>query len=400
VSAIEVKHLYKVFGPNPRRGVELLEQGQSKQALLERGLAIGVRDASLRVEAGEFLVVMGLSGSGKSTLLRCLNRLIAPTCGEVFLDGVDITRLSDKALREVRMRKFGMVFQHFALLPHRTVLENAAFGLELQRVDPAERSRRAAEALELVGLSGWAGSLPGELSGGMQQRVGLARALAVNPDILLMDEAFSALDPLIRRDMQEELLGLQSRMRKTIVFITHDLDEALLLGDRIVIMKDGQIVQVGAPETILTQPADDYVARFVEKVDVSKVLTAEAVMHKASSITWPKDGPKAALHKMREVGISGIMVRDRDQRLLGVISAEDAARALDAHVETLEGLIRPVPSVRLETPLAEIFGIAQFPVAVVDEERRLRGLVVRGALLAALAGNRAPERAAELREAA
>ncbi len=253
---------------------------------------------------------------------------------------------------------------------------------------PSGRKRRGKRWNWSV-LRGWEDSSPEELSGGMQQRVGLARALAVDPDILLMDEAFSALDPLIRREMQDELLALQGRMNKTIVFITHDLDEALKLGDKIIIMKDGVVVQQGTPEDILTNPADEYVERFVEDVNLSRVLPARTVMHKASSVTYPKDGPKTALHKMAEIGISSMLVVNKDRRLIGMVTAEEAAaHAREGH-KTLDGIIRDVPSVLPDTPLSELFAEENFPVAVVDDQDRLLGIVIRGALLAALAERRA-----------
>ncbi|MFP4516494.1 MAG: glycine betaine/L-proline ABC transporter ATP-binding protein, partial [Desulfovibrionales bacterium] len=270
---IQVRNLSKIFGSHPERGIALLEKGYSKdQIMKETRLGVGVDRATFSVEQGEIVVVMGLSGSGKSTLVRCINRLIEPTAGQIIVDGQDITALPPKELRAIRQHKMGMVFQNFALFPHRTVLQNAEYGLEIQGVDPETRKEHSMRALEQVGLKGWEDSFPVQLSGGMQQRVGLARALALDPDILLMDEAFSALDPLIRRDMQDELVALQEKVHKTILFISHDLDEALKLGDRIVLMKDGAIVQVGTPEEILTNPATEYVARFVEEVDISKVL--------------------------------------------------------------------------------------------------------------------------------
>ncbi|KIH77673.1 glycine betaine/proline transport system ATP-binding protein [Geoalkalibacter ferrihydriticus] len=384
---IRVENVFKIFGRDPGRGIKMLDEGLGKDAIMEKTrLAVGVDDASFEVAEGELLVVMGLSGSGKSTLLRCINRLIEPTAGKVVIDGVDVTALNAEELRRLRMKKFGMVFQRFALLPHRTVLQNTEFGLEIQGVEPATRTQKARDALKLVGLSGWEDSAPDELSGGMQQRVGLARALAVDPDILLMDEAFSALDPLIRREMQDELLSLQSRMRKTILFITHDLDEALKLGDRIIIMKDGRIVQIGTPEDILTNPATEYVERFVEDVNLAKVLTARSVMHKASCVTLGKDGPKTALRKMKEIGISGLLVVDRERRLVGRVTADDASRLAAEGSKDLEAiLLRDVPQVLPEAALSEIFAIESFPVAVTDEDGRLQGLIIRGALLAAMA---------------
>ncbi|NEB95118.1 quaternary amine ABC transporter ATP-binding protein [Streptomyces bauhiniae] len=275
---IEAEHLYKVFGRRPDQAVARLEQGAERDELRAEGSTAAVIDASFAVAPGEIFVVMGLSGSGKSTLLRTLNGLLTPTAGRVRFDGQDLTALGDRELREVRANKISMVFQHFALFPHRSVRDNAAYGLAVQGVPRAERERRADEALALCGLAGWEDSWPDELSGGMQQRVGLARALATDADLLLMDESFSALDPLIRRDMQDQLLELQKTLHKTIVFITHDLNEAMRLGDRIAVMRDGRIVQTGTAEDILLRPADDYVASFIQDVDRSRVLTASAVM--------------------------------------------------------------------------------------------------------------------------
>ncbi|EPH45598.1 putative Glycine betaine transport ATP-binding protein OpuAA [Streptomyces aurantiacus JA 4570] len=278
VSRLQAEHLYKVFGRRPDGAVEKLRQGADREELRAEGTTAAVIDASFTVEPGQIFVVMGLSGSGKSTLLRMLNGLSDPTAGQVLFDGQDLTKLSARELREVRSKKISMVFQHFALFPHRSVLENAAYGLEVQGLPRAEREKRALEALELAGLKGWEKSWPDELSGGMQQRVGLARALATDADLLLMDESFSALDPLIRRDMQDQLLELQKRLKKTIVFITHDLNEAMRLGDRIAVMRDGRIVQIGTSEDILVTPANDYVAAFTQDVDRSRVLTAGAIM--------------------------------------------------------------------------------------------------------------------------
>ncbi|MET9082302.1 glycine betaine/L-proline ABC transporter ATP-binding protein [Streptomyces sp. NPDC004237] len=278
---LETEHLYKVFGRRTDEAVERLRQGADREELRADGTTAAVIDASFQVEAGEIFVVMGLSGSGKSTLLRTLNGLLEPTAGQVRFDGQDLIGLTDRELRELRSRKISMVFQHFALFPHRTVRDNAAYGLAVQGVPRAERDRRADEALALCGLAGWEDSWPDELSGGMQQRVGLARALATDADLLLMDESFSALDPLIRRDMQDQLLELQKTLKKTIVFITHDLNEAMRLGDRIAVMRDGRIVQTGTAEDILLRPADDYVASFIQDVDRSRVLTAAAVMDPA-----------------------------------------------------------------------------------------------------------------------
>ncbi|NOQ50704.1 MAG: betaine/proline/choline family ABC transporter ATP-binding protein [Desulfuromonadaceae bacterium] len=391
MAKIKVEELFKVFGKNPKASIALIKKGWSKEDLLKKKkLSVGVKEVSFEVSEGEIIVIMGLSGSGKSTIIRCLNRLIEPTAGKIFIDGVDVTALSDSELRKLRMSSFGMVFQKFGLFPHRTVVQNAEYGLEVQGIDKADRRAKALETLELVGLQGWENSYPEQLSGGMQQRVGLARALAVDPDILLMDEAFSALDPLIRREMQDELLALQSRLNKTIVFITHDLDEALKLGDKIIILKDGEIVQQGSPEEILTRPANEYVARFIEDVDVSKVLTAQSVMVKAAAVIYPKDGPKTALRKMKELGITSMMVVNKDHQLRGMVTLEDAYRLANEQGKSLDPILKEVPTVEPDTGINDLFGREDFPLAVIGDDKRLRGLIVRGALLAALADRPSP----------
>jgi glycine betaine/L-proline transport ATP binding subunit len=271
MTKIKVQNLIKVFGSQTQKALEMLQKGFNKEQILAKtGQTIAVDNVSFSVQAGETFVIMGLSGSGKSTILRCLNRLIDPTSGSIFLDGEDITKLKPQELRRIRQKKMAMVFQQFALLPHRTVLQNTVYGLEVQGVDKEERNKRAERILALVGLAGWENSYPDNLSGGMKQRVGLARAMTNDPDILLMDEAFSALDPLIREEMQEELLHLQKQMNKTIVFITHDLSEALKLGDHIAFVRDGSLVQIGTPKEIVEQPADDYVAKFVDIIKKTK----------------------------------------------------------------------------------------------------------------------------------
>ncbi len=388
---IEVKNLSKIFGPHPERAIELLEKGKGKDEIFaETRLSVGVDRAGFDVDEGEIVVVMGLSGSGKSTLVRCINRLIEPTAGQVFVDGVEVTALDAKGLRELRLAKMGMVFQNFALFPHRTVLANAEYGLEIKGMDPAERRDRAMRSLDQVGLAGWEDSLPSQLSGGMQQRVGLARALALDPDILLMDEAFSALDPLIRRDMQDELISLQGKVKKTILFISHDLDEALKLGDRIVLMKDGAIVQVGSPEDILTSPANDYVERFVAEVDITKVLTAESVMKKSETVGFlGHDGPRAALRKMKQHGISTLFVLDAQHRLAGLVASEDCAELIGRGERDLAPIVRTdIPCVAPDTPATDLFLTMSgnsCPLAVVDEGGRLKGVVVKGSLLGAIA---------------
>jgi glycine betaine/proline transport system ATP-binding protein len=386
---IKVQNVTKVFGKS-KKAIQLLTEGETKATILKKtGATVGVSKASFEVEAGEIFVIMGLSGSGKSTLVRMINRLIDPSIGEVFIDGEDIVKMSKEQLREVRRKKISMVFQKFALLPHRTILENVEYGLEVQGVPKETRSQQAMGALKLVGLEGYEHQYPKQLSGGMQQRVGLARALANDSDILLMDEAFSALDPLIRKDMQDELLDLQSTMKKTIVFITHDLDEALRIGDRIALMKDGVIVQIGTPEEILMNPSNDYVERFVEDVDLSKVLTAGHVMKRAETVSIEK-GPRVALQIMRDLGISSIYVVDKKKTLLGAITASEANLAIDSRQVLTDILKEEVTTVSPETLLTDLFdkvSTASIPVAVVDENNRLKGILVRGAVIGALAGN-------------
>lgn len=388
---IQVENLSKIFGKHAKKATQYLDQGLSKEEILEKtGNTVGVNRASFDVEEGEIFVIMGLSGSGKSTLVRLINRLIEPTEGSVYIDGKDLATMDKKNLRDVRREKLSMVFQRFALFPHRSVLENAEFGLEVQGVDKAERSQKAKDSLEMVGLGGYINQFPGQLSGGMQQRVGLARALANDPEVLLMDEAFSALDPLIRKEMQDELLELQESMKKTILFITHDLDEALRIGDRIALMKDGRIVQIGTPEEILVNPANDYVEKFVEDVDRSKVLTAEHIMKRPETVDVEKHGPRTALERMRKEGLSSIYVTDAKRNLHGFVTADDVSEAAKNEVKDLKGILRTdIPKVGKDTSMQEIFDIihdAPVPVAVV-EDGKLQGIIVRGAVIAALAGS-------------
>ncbi|SBW09385.1 glycine betaine transporter subunit; ATP-binding compoent of ABC superfamily [uncultured delta proteobacterium] len=388
---IEIRGVTKVFGEHPSAALALLKKGRDKTEILRKtGCAVGVNNVSLDVREGEIVVLMGLSGSGKSTLLRCVNRLIEPSKGSVLVDGEDVMRLTLKALRELRQRKFGMVFQNFALFPHRTVLQNAEFGLNVMGVAGYRCREKAMEALEIVGLKGWEGKYPAQLSGGMQQRVGLARALALDPDILLMDEAFSALDPLIRREMQQELARLQEELRKTVIFVSHDLDEALAIGDRIVLMKDGAIIQIGSPEEILTAPADEYVAKFVADADLSRVLTASTVMKRSEAVAvLGVDGPRTALRKMRHAGIAYLFVVDRSQRLHGLISVEQVSELLASGGRDLESILhRDIKTVPLETSAAELIPLMAglpYPLAVTDARGRLAGVIIRGTLLGALA---------------
>ena len=386
-AAVEAKNLFKVFGRNPAQAVKRLQAGERRDAVRDAGTA-AVIDASFRVEKGEIFVIMGLSGSGKSTIIRMLNGLHDATGGEVLVHGEPITGIPAAKLRGIRRERIAMVFQHFALLPHRTVAANVAYPLELQGVGKAERLAKAEEILALVGLEGWGDKLPSALSGGMQQRVGIARALAADTDILLMDEAFSALDPLIRREMQEQLLDLQRTLKKTIVFITHDLNEAMFLGDRIAVMRDGRIVQIGTPEDILTDPANDYVEQFVQDVDRARVLTAGNVMERPRPRVDASAGPRTALRQMRDAYMSAVYVTDRDRRPVGIITDRDAMKLVRAGESSLRSKLKPVPqSVREDEVLMNLFVPSvesPLPLAVLDAEGRLTGVIPRVTLLAAL----------------
>ena len=327
-SILEIKNVTKIFGKKQKQALEMVKQGRAKTDILEKtGCTVGVYDASFEVKQGEIFVIMGLSGSGKSTLIRLINRLIEPTYGSIYIEGHDIAKMNQDELRQVRRHSVNMVFQKFGLFPHKTILENTEYGLEIRGVDKADRQKLAEQALENSSLLPFKDQYPDQLSGGMQQRVGLARALANNPDILLMDEAFSALDPLIRKEMQDELLDLQEKVQKTIIFITHDLNEALRIGDRIALMKDGKIMQIGTGEEILTNPANEFVSEFIEDVDRSKVLTAQNIMIKPITTNIDIDGPKVALRRMDTEEVSMLLAVNRQRKLLGVISADAAFKA-------------------------------------------------------------------------
>ncbi|MBS4214259.1 MULTISPECIES: quaternary amine ABC transporter ATP-binding protein [Neobacillus] len=386
---VEVRRVSKIFGNNPKAAIDLLKQGKTKKEILKAtGQTLGVKNVSFEIYPGEIFVIMGLSGSGKSTLIRMFNRLIKPTIGEILIENEDIVKMSDARLREVRQKKISMVFQNFALFPHKTIVENTEYGLEIQKVPAEQRRKRALSALEIVGLKGYENQLPKQLSGGMQQRVGLARALASDTDVILMDEAFSALDPLIRKDMQDELLEIQEKYKKTIIFITHDLDEALRIGDRIALMKDGSIIQLGTPEQILMNPANEFVEKFVEDVDLSKILTASHVMKPAERIGIDR-GPRVALEIMRKQGYSSIFVVGRNRKLLGAITAEEARQAIDQNQSIADVMTTDIPTVSGDTILAELMDViatSSLPISVIDEENRLKGVVVRGAVIGALAG--------------
>ena len=383
---IEVRNLWKVFGNNPELAFQDEFATASRAEIQEAlGLVVALRDVSFKVDKGQIFVVMGLSGSGKSTLVRCLIRLIEATRGEVHFDGEDILQYSSEQLIDFRRQKIAMVFQHYGLLPHRRVLDNVAYGLEIRGADKETRHEAAAVAIETVGLKGWENYLPSEMSGGMQQRVGLARALAANSDVMLMDEPFSGLDPLIRREMQDELISLQTEIQKTIVFITHDLNEALKIGDRIAIMRDGEIVQEGSPEEIVTLPADDYVTSFVQDVSRAKVIQAKAIMQDPDVVVHEWQGPRAALHAMRTNDTDVVFVLGHDNILRGILTEDHAATLARQKVETLSDLdldeaLIAEPDAYIED-LIPMAAQTAHPIAVVNEGGRLLGEVHRGALL-------------------
>lgn len=384
---VKVNHLTKIFGKKTKPALEMIRANKSKTEILEKtGATVGVYDVNFEVEEGEIFVIMGLSGSGKSTLIRLLNRLIEPTSGNIYIDGQDISSLDKEGLREVRRNKMSMVFQNFGLFPHRTILENTEYGLEIRGVPKEERQAKAEKALENSSLIAFKDQLPSQLSGGMQQRVGLARALANDPEILLMDEAFSALDPLIRREMQDELLDLQENVKKTIIFITHDLNEALRIGDRIALMKDGQIMQIGTGEEILTNPANEYVRTFVEDVDRSKVLTAQNIMVPALTTNIEIDGPTVALKRMRQEEVSMLLAVDKKRQLKGVVRAEKALEARKNGTSLVECVDPEIQTIDKDMLVNDIFPLiydAQTPLAVTDNGKLL-GVVIRGSVVAYL----------------
>lgn len=394
MAKVEIKHLTKIFGKRPKAALKMVKQHKSKDEIVEKtGSTVGVYDINMSIDEGEIFVIMGLSGSGKSTLIRLLNRLIEPTQGQLFIDGEEITKFNKKQMLEIRRQKMSMVFQNFGLFPHRTLLENTEYGLEIQGVNKEERRKRAEHALDNAKLLSYKDQYPSQLSGGMQQRVGLARALTNDPDILLMDEAFSALDPLVRGEMQDELLELQANVQKTIIFITHDLNEALHIGDHIAIMKDGELQQIGTGEEILTHPANEYVKSFIGGVDRSKVLTAESIMIPALTTNIDVDGPTVALRKMADEEVSGLVAVNRKREMLGYLTSDEAVKAR-RNQTPLSQAVMQMPTVDLDTLVVDIMPIiydAQTPVAVVDGNKHARGVIIRGSVLEALADTEGEE---------
>ncbi len=387
---VEVRDLWKVFGPNPRRIVEDPElRNASKDKILEEtGCVVGLRDVSFQVHRGEFFVLMGLSGSGKSTLIRCVIRLAEPTAGSILINGDDIVPYDEHKLGELRRSTTGMVFQHFGLLPHRSVLDNVAYGLKIRGVAASERYDRAQVYVEKVGLKGWEHHLPAALSGGMQQRVGIARALTGDPEILLLDEPFSGLDPLIRRQMQDELMELQAELQKTLLFVTHDLTEALKVADRMAIMRDGEIIQIGSPEEVITNPSDSYVRQFVQDASPTKVLSARSVMEQPPVLLYSWQGPKAALQILRDANVDSAFVVTRGGRLLGMVTVERLVQLIRRKGTYLRDALDPDMATcggdEVVEDLVPLVAASRYPVAVVDEEDRFLGEVYVSTIISSM----------------
>ena len=400
---IRIKNLYKVFGPNEKKVLEDVKAGQTKDEILAAtGHTVGLSDINLEIYPGEIFVIMGLSGSGKSTLIRHFNRLIEPTAGEIEIAGSDVMKLDDKGLQGFRRNKMSMVFQRFGLMPHRTVLQNIGYGLQVQGVKKAEWEAKATEWLDTVGLGGYGKQYPGQLSGGQQQRVGLARALCTDADILLMDEAFSALDPLIRSEMQDQLIELQSKLQKTIVFITHDLDEALRLGDRIAILRDGLLVQQGEPVDILLNPVDDYVEAFVKDVNRARALTVETVMQPQMCRISSETIGEAVLQMRKSKQDYGYVVNE-EEGYRGVITQEtlEGVEKGDYNQEIHDSLLEDVPSVQsdalLESVIPEMIE-NEHPLPVLNAEGEVEGHLCRSTLAEVLSDQSSVESDVQLQQ--
>lgn len=386
---IEVKNVTKIFGSGIGNALKLLKTGSNKKDIFKRfGTTVGSDNVSFDVKKGEIFVLIGLSGSGKSTIIRCLNMLHQPTSGEILFNGKDICKFNKNELREYRRNHISMVFQHFGLISNRTVLGNVTYGLEVKGIPKAEREAKAKETLSMVGLEGWANHNISSLSGGMRQRVGIARALTNDPDILLMDEPFSALDPIVRRDMQFELLKIHKMVQKTIIFITHDINEAFKIGDRVAIMKDGRIVQIGTPEEILEQPVNEYVEEFVKDIDKTKILCAKHVMTVPSAFVKQNDGPNVAMKEMKSNGVSSVYVVGDNMRLVGLITLEGAIKARNREVPLSDVIIKDIPVTNTEVALQDLMPIAaeaKYPIAVTNPKNQLIGIVTKASVLSSLA---------------
>ena len=385
---IRVEHVSKLYGLNKAEAAKLMEAGATKDEVYKKtGVTVALWDVDLEIPRGKIFVIIGLSGSGKSTMVRCFNQLNRPTSGKVYFEGRDLAEMNKKELLAFRRNKISMVFQSFGLMSHRDVLSNVAYGLEVKGVPREEREARAAEVLAMVGLSGWEHQSCAQLSGGMRQRVGIARALANDPEVLLMDEPFSALDPLVRRDMQFELLQIQGKLQKTVIFITHDIDEAFKLGDQVAIMRDGQIVQVDTPQDMSARPADDYVRAFIGSADKSKVLTVRNIMITPTSLTKLTDGPAQAIEQMRKNALSTVYVVDERLRLAGILTIQEAIRAQKEGLAIRDVIQSQVPTTSPDALVADVMPLAAeaaYPLAAVDEDGQLKGIVTKASVLATL----------------
>lgn len=386
---IEVSHITKLYGINKKEAVKMMKDGSDKDEVYKKtGVTVALWDVSFKVKKGQIFVIIGLSGSGKSTLVRCFNELLKPTSGEIIYDGRNIESFNKKELLEFRRNKISMVFQNFGLMSHRNVMDNVSYGLEVKGVTRAERQERAIEMTKLVGLEGWETKSIDSLSGGMKQRVGLARALANNPEVLLMDEPFSALDPLVRKDMHFELLSIQRKLGKTVIFITHDINEAFKLGDTVAIMRDGKVVQIDTPENMSTNPADDYVKKFIDSADKTKVVSVRNIMITPACLIREKDSAKNAIREMQQNSVSTAYAVDSKMRYKGIVSIDDAIKANKENIMVLDIIIKDVLTVNEYTLISEILPMAaetKYPIAVVDDEGVLKGIVTKASVLSSLA---------------
>lgn len=385
---LRVENLYKLYGANKSAAREMLDKGIGKDEIFKQtGVTVAVNNVSFEVERGKIFVLIGLSGSGKSTVVRCLNMLNHPTSGRILFQGQDIEKFNKRQLLEYRRHKISMVFQSFGLMSHRDVLGNVAYGLEVRGVKKEERERKAMELISMVGLEGWEHKSISNLSGGMRQRVGIARALTNDPDVLLMDEPFSALDPLVRSDMQFELLSIQRKLNKTVVFITHDINEAFKLGNKVAIMKDGEIIQTDTPEGMSSHPANEYVEKFINSADKAQIYSVKNIMQKPSCLIHSRDGANNALKQMRDQGVSSAYVVDDEMMLVGILTLDQAIKVRSGEISFNDAITRNIPTTKQETQVSELLPVAaaaQFPIAVIDEGNHLKGIVTKAAVLASL----------------
>lgn len=385
---IEVSNITKLYGINKKEASRMMKDGAEKDEVLKKtGVTVALWDVSMKIKSGEIFVIIGLSGSGKSTLVRCFNRLLKPTSGKISYENKEVEKFNKKELLEFRRNKISMVFQNFGLMSHRNVIDNVAYGLEVKGVPKEERQKKAVEMTKLVGLEGWENNLISSLSGGMKQRVGLARALANDPEVLLMDEPFSALDPLVRKDMQFELLSIQRKLEKTVIFITHDINEAFKLGDNVAIMRDGKVIQIDTPENMSANPADDYVKRFIDSADKTRVLSVKHIMITPSCLVREKDSAINAIREMRQNSVSSAYAVDSKMRFKGVITIDSAIRANKENLNLFDFIISNTLTTTEDTLINDVLPLAveaNFPIAVVNDDNVLRGIVTKTSVLSSM----------------